>query len=164
MQIRKLLLLGVLLSSAALSAMAQECSPAGTWYGGSDFKYLITIIPTSGNHFTVIYDPTYTLDLYGFPYNTKYTGEMIRKGNNLKVNAMNIFNMDSTILPPDVTKLNIWAITQTGKLIDCDTLEITDVFAGGYYWTSNKVPLKDTPDYPLPVTGVETYNRLPSPR
>ena len=156
--------LSLVLFAAVLPARSQECDVAGTWYGGSDFKYLITIIPTSWNHYTVIYDPTYTLDLYGFPYNTKYTGEMIRKGNNLKVNAMNILNMDSTIIPPDVSKLNIWAIMQTGKLIDCDTLQITDVFAGGYYWTSNKVPLKDPPDYPLPATGVETYKRLPSPR
>lgn len=111
----------------------------------------------------MIYDPAYTLGLFGFPYNTKYTGVMIRKGKNLTLNAMSILNMDNMLVPPDLFKLNIWAIKQTGKIIDCHTLEMIDVFAGGYSWTSNKVPLKDPPDYPLPATGPETYHRLPSP-
>jgi hypothetical protein len=168
MRKKTLFWVGLIFLASALQVTAQElrsdCNLAGTWYGGSDFKYLLTIIPTADNRYSVIYDPTYTLDLFGFPYNTKYTGELIRKGKTLHLNAMNILNMDSTLVPPDVSKLHIWAIRQTGKLTDCDTLNMTDVFAGGYYWTSNKVPLKDPPDYPLPDTGLETYHRLPSPR
>ena len=153
----------VVLFAGALPAIAQDCNLAGTWYGGSDFKYQLTIIPTGDSRYAITYDPVYTLNLYGFPYNTKYTGVMIRKGKNLTLNAMSILNMDNTLVPPDVSKLNIWAIQQTGKIINCQTLELIDVFAGGYNWTSDKIPVKDPPDYPLPATGLETYRRLPLP-
>jgi len=167
MRKQTLLWLAIVLFAGALPAIAQgfqpDCNLAGTWYGGSDFKYQLTIIPAGDNRFAITYDPVYTLNLYGFPYNTKYTGVMIKKGKSLSLNAMSILNMDNTLVPPDVSKLNIWAIQQTGKIINCHTRELIDVFAGGYYWTSDKIPLKDPPDYPLPATGLETYHRLPSP-
>jgi len=160
---RSLLLIGVLLLTCFLPAVA-DCNPAGTWYGGSDFKYQATIIPISENRFTIIYDPAYSLTGYGFPIVTKYTGELIRRGDRLDTTFMGVLNMDSTSVPPLVENLHIWAIQQTGQFINCNTIQLIDVFAGGYFWTSNKVPLKDPPDYPLPATGLETYHRLPSPR
>jgi hypothetical protein len=168
MRKQTLLWVALLMFAGALPAIAQrsgnECNLAGTWYGGSDFKYQLTIIPTGDSRYAVTYDPVYTLDLYGFPYNTKYTGLMIRKDRKLTLNAMSILNMDNTLVPPDVSKLNIWAIQQRGTIVNCNTLELVDVFAGGYYWANDKVPLKDPPDYPLPPTAPETYHRLPSPQ
>jgi hypothetical protein len=168
MRKKTLFWVGLVLFTSALPAIAQgfraDCNPVGTWYGGSEFIYLLTITPTADNRYSVTYDPTYSLGLFGFPYNTKYTGELIRKGTKLRLNAMGILNMDNTLVPPDVSKLHIWAFSQTGGFIDCETLQLTDVFVGGYYWTSNKVPLKDAPDYfPVPTPIVETYHRLLSP-
>jgi hypothetical protein len=170
MRMRKQVLLWVALVmlAGALHAIAQasrdDCNLAGTWYGGSDFKYQLTIIPTGNNRYVVTYDPVYTLDLYGFPYNTKYTGVLLRKDRKLTLNAMSILNMENTLVPPDGSKLNIWAIQQSGEIVNCNTLELVDIFGGGYYWTSDKVPLKDPPDYTLPATAPETYHRLPSPQ
>ncbi len=160
--------LAIVTFAAALSANAQgfrtDCNPAGTWYGGSAlFKYLLTIIPTEGNRYTVIYDGTYSLAASGYAVSTRYTGELIRKGESLKLNAMAIHNQ-SGIVPVSPSTLHIWAITQTGGFTDCDTLQMTDDAAVGYLWTSNKVPLKDAPDWVILSSPlVETYHRLPSP-
>ncbi len=168
---KKILLLGAIVAFAgALNAGAQgfrtDCNPAGTWYGGSTpFKYLLTIIPTEGNRYSVTYDSTYSLaaSAFGFAVSTRYTGELIRKADQLKLNAMAIHNLNGTA-PVNPSTLHIWAITQTGGFTDCDTLQMTDDFAAGYLWASNKVPLKDVPDYLILSSPlVETYHRLPSP-
>ncbi|HET7209254.1 MAG TPA: hypothetical protein VFI95_21940 [Terriglobales bacterium] len=168
MRNQTLLWVALVMFAGALPATGQgtrdDCNLAGTWYGGSDFKYQLTIIPAGDNRYAVIYDPVYTLDLYNFPYNTKYTGVMVRKDRKLTLKAMSILNMDNRLVPPNVSNLNIWAIQQSGNLVNCNTLELVDVFAGGYFWTSDKIPLKDTADYPLPATATETYHRLPSPQ
>jgi hypothetical protein len=76
---------------------------------------------------------------------------------------MAIHNTSGTY-PVNPSTLHIWAITQTGTFTDCDTLEMTDDVAAGYFWTSNKVPLKDAPDWVILSSPlVETYHRLPSP-
>ncbi len=167
---KKLLCAAMVFIAAALQATAQglrtDCNPAGTWYGGSGpFKYLLTIIPTEGNRYAVIFEGTYSLaaSAFGFAVSTRYTGELIRKADHLKLNAMGIHNTSGTA-PVNPATLHIWAITQTGGFSDCDTLQMTDDFAGGYLWTSNKVPLKDAPDYVVLASPlVETYHRLPSP-
>ncbi len=166
---RTIVWLGMVLLAGGLQAPAQgfraDCNPAGTWYGGSaPFKYLLTIIPTQGNHYAVLYDSTYSLAASGFALSTRYTGELIRKDGELKLNAIAIHNT-SGIFPVNPDTLHIWAITQTGRFTDnCDTLQMTDDVAAGYLWTSNKVPLKDDPDYLILTSPlVETYHRLPSP-
>ncbi len=163
--------LGIVLVACALQASAQgfrtDCNPAGTWYGGSaPFKYLLTIIPTEGNRYTVMYDSTYSLaaSAFGFAVSTRYTGELIRKADHLELNAMAIHSTSGTA-PVNPSTLHIWAIKQTGGFTDCDTLQMTDDLAAGYLWTSNKVPLKDAADYVILSSPlVETYHRLPSPQ
>lgn len=156
------LFIGAVLASA--QGFRSECNPAGTWYGGSiPFKYLLTIIPTEGNRYTVVYDSTYSLTAAGFAVSTRYTGELIRRADDLKLNAMAIHNTSSTY-PVNPSTLQIWAIAQTGKFTDCDTLQMTDDVAAAYLWTSNKIPLKDAPDYLILSSPlIETYHRLPSP-
>ncbi len=162
------LLVAVVVLASAFPALAQgfrtDCNPAGTWYGGSaPFKYLLTIIPTEGNRYAVIYDSTYSLAPAGYAVSTRYTGELIRKADHLKINAMAIHNLSGTY-PVNPSTLHIWALSQSGGFTDCDTLQMTDEVAAGYFWTSAKVPLKDAPDWVILSSPlVETYHRLPSP-
>ncbi len=162
------LLVAMALLIGALQAGAQglrtDCNPAGTWYGGSaPFKYQLTIIPTEGNRYTVIFDGAYSLTTAGFAVSTRYTGELIRKADHFKLNAMAIHNTSGTY-PVNPATLQIWAISQTGGFTDCDTLQMSDDVAAGYLWASSKIPLKDPPDYLILTSPlVETYHRLPSP-
>ena len=70
MRKQTLLWLAIVLFAGALPAIAQgfqpDCNLAGTWYGGSDFKYQLTIIPAGDNRFAITYDPVYTLNLIEF--------------------------------------------------------------------------------------------------
>ncbi len=168
MRKKTVLLVVILAVAGALPALAQgfrtDCNPAGTWYGGSAlFKYLLTIIPTEGNRYAVFYDSTYSLAAGGYAVSTRYTGELIRKADHLKLNAIAIHNLSGTY-PVKPSTLHIWAISQTGGFTDCDTLQITDEIAAGYLWTSDKIPLKDPPDWLILSSPLlETYRRLPSP-
>jgi hypothetical protein len=135
----------------------RTCSPVGTWFGGSGVKYQLTIIADGSDKYTVIYDPAFQVP--PFSIGTKFTGVMVKKGNVFSATGMVMLNTDTTYPPaPPV----IWALRETGRMPDCNSLEFTITFFAAYSW--GKVPLVDEPDYyPAPTPIYETYKRTPEP-
>ncbi len=162
---RRTVLLVALVLAAMLPGLAQgfgyECSPAGTWYGGGSgpAKYLLTITQTYFGHYTYSYDEGFTPAV---PKLSEYSGELVRVGFNTYVGrAIALANMSSA--PPNAGGIppQIWAIRETGRLTDCNTMEFDIDFFGVYQW--GRIPFVDQPDASkLPVEGVihETYTRM----
>ncbi len=191
---RRVLILVVLL--AAVSCLAQQglgndCTLAGTWYGGSVVAYQFTIIPAGpAGHYITFAQGFYKNAVM----NTVYSGTLEKRGNKYEGSGMALLTQDPDFLnPPPLGKLPDiiagWFITE---LTDCNTIKSTIPFLGLYFgrpmppqikgiwepgtpwtginWVANGVaPMFDAPDVDMiPVlTGgetkpiVETYHRLP---
>lgn len=188
MRIRKLQVLGTLILMAALPCVAQQgegndCTPAGTWYGGSVVAYFMTITPAGpAGHYAVTAQGMYKNSVL----NTSYAGTIVKNGKKYEGPTMSLSTQDPSFLglPPYTTLPDLsvgWVITE---MMDCNTLQSTIPFLGlysaasiwqpgtpwsGINWLAKgKVPLDSPPDIDLiPVlTGdikpiVETYHRVP---
>jgi hypothetical protein len=145
-----------------------KCTPAGTWWGGSDnlpvhagFKYLMTIVPSRAGRFSVLFNGAYTMHDIGFPVETQWTGELVKKSGNYKLYLIRLVNADASF-PPQQLPL-IQAVTADVKFVDCDTISVVFDFFGIYFWDSGSVPFVDPPDAPGPPTPIyETYKRMPT--
>lgn len=145
-----------------------ECTPAGTWWGGSDnlpdhagFKYLMTIVPSRAGNFSVLFNGAYSMNDAGFPVETQWSGELVKKRGNYKLFLIRLVNTDATF-PPQQLPL-IQAVTADLEFTDCDTISVVFDFFGIYFWDSGSVPFVDPPDAPGPPTPIyETYKRMPT--
>jgi hypothetical protein len=161
--------------------MGNNCTIAGTWYGGSVVAYQLTITPSApGGHYSFIFDPMYVNPQA--PLAAKVTGELIKRGD---VYEGSMLSLAGGTIPPDQNyQMPDLAVGWNSmQLLDCNTIKNTIPFFGLYFgagiwqpgtpWTGinwvsgGKVPLLDSPDVDLiPVlTGdvkpiVETYHRL----
>jgi len=91
-------LLVVMLYSAQqfnTQGFGNKCTPAGTWWGGSDnlpvhagHKYLMTIIPSRAGRFSVLFNGAYTMHDIGFPVETQWTGELVKKSGTFERNCL----------------------------------------------------------------------------
>ena len=145
-----------------------KCTPAGTWWGGSDnlpdhagFKYLMTIIPSRAGRFSAIFNGAYSMNDIGFPVETQWTGELVKKRGGYELFLIRLVNIDASF-PPQALPL-IQAVRADVELVDCNTISVVFDFFGIYFWDSGSVPFVDPPDAPGPPTPIfETYKRMPT--
>jgi hypothetical protein len=143
-------------------------TPAGTWWGGSDnlpahagFKYLMTIVPSRAGRFSVLFNGAYTMHDIGFPVETQWTGELVKKSGSYKLYLMRLVNSDASFPPQELPVIQ--AVTADVEFVDRDTLSVVFDFFGVYFWDSGSVPFVDPPDAPGPPTPIyETYKRMPT--
>jgi len=184
---RHLLFLLILtaLTCVAQPGMGNDCTIAGTWYGGSVVAYQMTVTPTTpAGHYIVMAEPMYVNPQA--PLAAKYTGQLIKKADVYEGSILSLSGDKSFInLPPGTNPKmpDLEVGWETMKLVDCNTIQNTIPFFGIYFgagiwqpgtpWTGvqwaadGKVPLRDAPDIDLiPIlTGdvkpiLETYHRL----
>ena len=173
----------------AQEGMGNECTLAGTWYGGSGVAYQLTIVPsTPAGHYTFVFKGMYVNP--AAPLAADPSGELVKtgKGEVYEGSMLSLAGDKSFIdLPPGANgKLpDLVAGWNSMELVDCNTIRNTIPFfglyagpliwtpgsAGGPNWIANaKVPLLSEPDVDLipVVTGggtkpiVETYHRMPT--
>lgn len=186
MRTRVLILTVVLLAavtSMAQQGVANDCTPAGVWYGGSVVGYQMTITQTGpAGHYSITAQGMYKNSVM----NTTYAGEVNKIGNHYEGGMMALMTQDPDFLnPPPIGKLaDITAGWSIMEMVDCNTLKNTiPMFGlyvgafiwqpavgpstGGIQWLNGKTPLLDRPDLDLvdvlaggnPI--IETYHRLP---
>jgi hypothetical protein len=145
-----------------------ECSPAGTWYGGSynpdnaGYKYQYTFSPIKAGRFFAMADGAYNPDSLGAAVATTWTGELVKQtGKNYEIRLIALTTNDPTEPPEELPM--IWALRGDVRLEGCDQITIT------YDWFTicewDKVPFVDDPvswnhfagDEPI----VDTIRRMP---
>jgi hypothetical protein len=149
----------------SISSFAQSlpaCSPTGTWYGGSDYKYISTITPITGQTFAITSDPVFDNASFGYKAWTPWSGELIRISAKRYVTQVVGMFTNSSELPPPANSYELDAARAWVEFTDCDHLQFSYDFFGAYF-DLNKVPFVDPPDLNyLPPGGiVETYQRMP---
>lgn len=180
---------GILLTILATVASAQqgkgnECTIAGTWYGGSVVAYQMTIVPSGpAGHYTMTAQGMYKTSIM----NTAYSGTLKKEGKKYVGSGMALDTQDPEYLnPPPFQMLPDLIVGWFSmELVDCNTIRNAIPFLGTYLgigvwlpgspasgitWVpGGKVPLADSPDIDMiPIlTGdtkpiVETYHRLPT--
>jgi len=169
----------------AQNGMGDNCTLAGTWYGGSVVAYQMTITPTTpAGHYIIMAEPMYVNPQA--PLASKFTGQLVKRANVYEGSMLSLSGDKSFIdLPPGTNSKmpDLEVGWSSMKLVDCNTIQNTIPFFGVYFgagiwqpgtpwtgvqWTaSGKVPLRDAPDVDLiPIlTGdvkpiFETYHRL----
>ncbi len=187
---RRFLVVAVLLVATvpclAQQGMGNDCTLAGSWYGGSVVAYQLMIAPsTPAGQYTFVFQA-----MYGDPTVTKEanpSGKLVKHGK-VYEGSMLALSGDSTFitLPPGANgKLpDLYVGWVSMELVDCNTIRNTIPFFGIYFgagiwkpgnpvmgvdWVSGgKVPLVSEPDVDLiPILTfdtkpiVETYHRLP---
>ncbi len=164
MKISKLLLiLGcVLLSIPSVAGNSASCSATGTWYGGSDVKYLMTITPITGERFTVTSQPLLAIASLGLPAWTGWSGEFRRISTNRYVGHYTSLYTTSSQVPPPADSYELDAVRGWMEFADCNTIRITYDFYG-LYFDLNKAPFIDLPDISVDASGIlETFRRMPT--
>lgn len=172
---KRMILLSVLSALLVIPSLAQNltnpkgCSPAGTWYGGSDYKYLITINPimgvtsTPGERFAIRGEGVYDNVSFGYKAWTSWPGELVRTTDGRYVDHSISMFTTSSELPPPGNSYELDAVRGWMTFTDCNNIKINYDFFGGYL-DLNKVPFVDQPDLNyLPPGGLqETYHRMPT--
>ena len=145
--------------------LGQQCSPAGTWYGGNDLvpnvNYLLTIIRNGPRTFTATFQGAFSLEgLYGFPsVSTQWSGELVRTADSVyKFRILSLENWDAANFPPSQPSL-INGVEGEMEFSDCDVAASTITFFGVYPWGAT--PFVDTPIIEPPTPIYETYYRIP---
>ena len=141
--------------------IGHECSLAGTWFGGANTtaKWLLTVVPIGPGRFSIVSDQGFTpaiakLSPFSGRLDQLQNGELVGQ-------AIALANASSVPPPQGGPNPEVWAIHETGRLTDCDTLDFDIDFYGVYIW--GRTPFIDLPDGSrLPPTGVvhETYRRM----
>ncbi len=171
------------LQPVAHPGFGNDCTPAGSWYGGSVVGYQLTIVPTNpAGRYTTFGQGIYKASAI----TATITGEISRKGNVFEGSFLSLTGDDSFVnLPPaangKMPDLEVgWEVV---KMLDCNTLQVTIPFFGSYFatniwqpgspwggptWLNLKVPFVDPPDIDwIPILTndtkpiVETYHRVP---
>ena len=145
-------------------ANGNTCSPVGVWYGGSDYKYLLTITPLSENTFALQYEADFANSTFGYSAWTSWRGQLKRLSNGRYVGQVISLYTTSSELPPAETSYEVDAVREAVKFVDCDNLKATIDFFGAYLDLS-KTPFVDVPDFSYLLPGeiiIETYHRVPT--
>jgi hypothetical protein len=140
-----------------------NCSLAGTWYGGSDYKYISTITPVTGQTFAITSDPVFDNASFGYKAWTSWSGELVKiTARRYVAQVIGMFTT-SAELPPPVNSYELDGARAWVEFIDCDHLQFSYDFFSAYFDLS-KIPFVDPPDLNyLPPGGiVETYQRMPT--
>ena len=157
----------LILSCALLtvSSFAQDtpaCSPAGTWYGGGDYHYILTITPNADGSFAVRGEGAYSVAALGYTAGTSFSSQMRRVTTQWYVGmGSGLYTTSSDPLPPPES-IELDAVRGWTVMTDCNHLRVYyDFFAA--YFDLGKVPFVDPPDLNyVPPGGIqETYRRIP---
>ena len=127
---RKLLIICCLL--LVLPGFAQNspaCSLAGTWYGGSDYKYISTITPITGQTFAITSDPVFDNASFGYKAWTPWSGEIIRTTARRYVTQVVGMFTTSSELPPPANSYELDGARAWVEFIDCDHLQFRTTFS-----------------------------------
>ncbi len=188
MRIISVPVLGLLASLPVLPCLAQQgvgnqCTLAGTWYGGSVVAYFLTVTPAGpAGQYATAAQPMYKNSVLS----TGYAGRLVKNGKVYEGPMMSLTTQDPAYSgpPPFATLPDLAVVWESVEMLDCNTIKATIAFFGvysgaliwlpgspwtGISWMPNpKVPLTDAPDIDMiPIlTGdtkpvVETYHRLP---
>jgi hypothetical protein len=159
------IMLGIVCAMLAVAGVAQNtaaCSPVGTWYGGGDYRYILTITPNHDGSFSMRGDGAYSFAAFGYAAGTSFSNQLVRVGPRLYVSqGIALFTTSYDPVPPpdsyEIDAIRGWAV-----MTDCDHIWFRyDFFAA--YFDLNKVPFVDQPDMNyLPPGGIqESYRRMP---
>ncbi len=92
-----------LLAIPAFAHDSNACSPVGVWYGGSDYKYLLTITPLADNTFALQYEAGFSNSTFGYSAWTSWRGQLKKQGFNHYVGQVISLYTTSSELPPPET-------------------------------------------------------------
>jgi hypothetical protein len=146
------------------AAEPRQCNPTGTWYGGSEWKYVLTITPNEANSYVVEFREAYNLEPFGYSNGSAWSGQMVRRGaRNFELRALAMYAFPSDGVTPPSTELDL--IHGTMRLKDaCDTIVHTiDVYGAYVPYTDETEPFVTEVDVDyLPGEGtlVEIYHRM----
>lgn len=141
----------------------KSCSPVGTWYGGGDYKYVITIAPVTGNTFTITSEGVYSQAAFGYTAWTSWSGQLLSlKDGRYLAHEVSMYTTSPEIQPP-TNSIELDAVRGWMTFIDCANIQFSYDFFGAYF-DLNKVPFVDPVDLSyLPPGGlIETYHRMPT--
>jgi hypothetical protein len=170
-----LVLFGALLPCFAKTpSKCEYFNPAGTWFGGADFKYLMTITGSSGS-MTVQMQAAYDNFSFGPVAWTGWSGTIRRSSTesgvyNLRAVSVYIFSKPpgaDPYSPPSSDQMDMDILQGELEVVDCNTMKHTVNLYGAYLPLTDDVQPFVTPvnfDY-MPASGVlvETYRRIPTP-
>ena len=151
-----------LLVLPTLAQNPNNCSLAGTWYGGSDYKYMMTIIPSAGEKFAARAEAVYSNLAWGYQAWTSWSGEVVRGSDGrYVVQEISMFTTSTDPHPPP-NSFELDGVRGSIAFLNCDRIQISYNFFAAYF-DLGKVPFVDQPDLNyLPPGGlVETYRRMP---
>jgi len=142
-----------MVAPSLVRAQSQECSPKGTWYGGAPTtsKYVLTIVPLSGNTYSLSWEGAYSLESFGYVRETTWHGKMVKVGkSSYRFRAMELLVWGDTDVPPAESALETDIVEGIIEFNACDDMTYTiDLFA--YYVGWGHEPFVDEPDgYLLP--------------
>ena len=152
------------LGTSAFADNLATCSPIGVWYGGSDYKWLLTITPIGGVSYAMRYEGDFSNSAFGYKAWTSVSGRLTKQKNGQYVGQMIMMLTTSAKTPPPVKSYELDAARESMEFVDCNNIKSTISFYGGYK-DPNKVPYIDTPDISFLTPGqtiVETYRRMPN--
>ncbi|HVO60001.1 MAG TPA: hypothetical protein VMT53_03650 [Terriglobales bacterium] len=141
---------------------ASNCSPAGSWYGGSDVKYLLTVVPLTGETFAITAQPIFDVtDLGGYKALTAWSGEFRKISRSAYLGQYISLYTTSSEVPPPPESMELDGVRGVLTFTNCDNIKIAyDRYL--IYFDVNKVVFVDVPDLNIDVTGVvEYYRRMP---
>ena len=139
-----------------------NCSPVGTWYGGSDVKYVLTITPAAGERFSVKAEVVLDMATIGVLGWTSWSGEFGKVSAGSYVGQYISMYTSSSEVPPPPSAYELDAVRGWMRFIDCNNIKITYDFYG-LYFDLNKIPYVDPPDLSVDPSGIlETYHRMPT--
>lgn len=159
-----IILCAIFLTIPTFAHDSNSCSPAGVWYGGSDYKYLLTITPLTENTFALQYEADFANSTFGYSAWTSWRGQLKRQANNRYDGQVISLYTTSSELPPPETSYELDAVRESVHFVDCDNIKATIYFFSAYL-DLGKIPFVDTPDFsylPLGETIIETYRRVPT--
>lgn len=160
----------VCVSISTAAQTTRSCSPVGTWYGGSEYPYMLTITPVTstigpvgGEIFAIRYEAVYDNSSFGYRGWTSWSGQLFRMKNGQYVGQAIARLTTSSELPPPSNTLELDAVRMMNRFVDCSTIKSTIDFFGAYL-DPNKIPFVDQADIDyLPPGGiVEVYRRMPT--
>lgn len=151
-----------LASPASSTFDRRNCSIAGTWYGGGDYKYIVVITPTVDGKYAIRGEGAFSNAAFGYAGWTAFMGEVVQTGaRRYSAQEIALFTTSNAPLPPE-DSIELDVLHGTFELTGCDSFTASyDLF--GAYFDLTKTPFADPVDVSyLPPEGIrETYRRMP---